>query len=153
MVDQFHTFDRTVGYPTVLTGRKIVRLLFLNLRMYDITPEQWTVLRFLGERDGITQKELSDLTGKDQPTLTRILTIMDRKGWIDRRANREDRRSFLVWLTGNGLDLLEQLRPLVEASFERMLDGISEEQLQILRQVLQELDRNIENEFERLKIK
>lgn len=149
----FDTFDRTIGYPTVLTGRKIVRLLYLNLRLYDITPEQWTILRFLGERDGISQKELSEASGKDQPTITRILNIMVRKGWIRREANSEDRRSFLIDLTMEGQILLDQLVPVVEETFEKVVSGISEEHLTVLQHVLREMDANLENEFDKQKVK
>ncbi|HEU5138650.1 MAG TPA: MarR family transcriptional regulator [Bacillales bacterium] len=150
MVD---TFDRAVGYPTVLTGRKIVHLLYLNLRFYDITPEQWTILRFLGERDGITQKELSEASGKDQPTVTRILNIMDRKGWIRRHSNSGDRRSFLIRLTMEGRILLDELQPVVEETFSAVLDGISSEDLEMLKRVLRQMDANMENEFDKQKIK
>lgn len=149
----FDTFDRTIGYPTVLTGRKIVRLLFLSLRPYDITPEQWTILRFLGEQDRISQKELSEISGKDQPTVTRILDIMKRKGWIRREANNEDRRSFLICITMEGQMLLDRLVPVVEAAFEKVLAGISEQQLQGLQHILRQLDANLENEFDKQKVR
>lgn len=146
------TYDRIIGYPTVLTGRKIVRLLFLNLRKYDITPEQWTILRFLGENDRITQKELSEVSGKDQPTVTRILNIMDRKGWVRRLANDQDRRSFFICLTADGRHLLDHLRPVVEKTFEKVLSGITEEQMTDLKQILNQMDANLENEFEKQKV-
>ncbi|HEX6922897.1 MAG TPA: MarR family transcriptional regulator [Bacillales bacterium] len=147
------TFDRTIGYPTVLTGRKIVHLLYLNLRMHEITPEQWTVLRFLGERDGITQKEISEVSGKDQPTVTRILNIMDRKGWIRRQANDEDRRSFLIFLTMDGRLLLEELSPVVEETFTKILDGVTRQDQETLKRILQQMDVNMKNEFEKQKVK
>lgn len=146
------TYDKTIGYPTVLTGRKIVRLLFLSLRAYDITPEQWTILRFLGDHGEIAQKELSEMSGKDQPTVTRILNIMNRKGWISRMENNRDRRSFFICLTSDGKKLLDQLRPVVEETFTKVLNGISDEQMKNLMHILSLLDANLENEFEKQKV-
>lgn len=145
----FETYDKSIGYPTVLTGRKIVRLLFLNLRAYDITPEQWTILRFLGDNERISQKELSEVSGKDQPTVTRILNIMDRKEWISRVANDQDRRSFFICLTERGRNLLEHLRPVVEETFEKALAGISAAQMEGFKQILKQVNDNLDDEFEK----
>ncbi|TCP30191.1 MarR family transcriptional regulator [Scopulibacillus darangshiensis] len=148
-----NTIDAAVGYPTVLTGRKIVHLLFVHLKSYDITPEQWTVLRYLGEQDGITQKELSQKSGKDQATLTRILDNMDRKTWIERKANSNDRRSFLVYLTDSGERLRHVLEPSIEKVYQKVFNGISEEQIALLKITLEHMERNIEIALEEEKVK
>lgn len=138
------TYDRTVGYPTVLTGRKIVYLLSISLRPYEITPEQWTVLRFLGEEDGIAQKALSEKSGKDPGTLARILDIMDRKKWVKRITNTKDRRSFLICLTNEGERLREELEPLIENIYEKVFQDISEKQLEDFLLCLETLEKNVE---------
>jgi DNA-binding MarR family transcriptional regulator len=146
------TYDQSVGYPTVLSGRRIVHMLYLHLKDYGITPEQWTVLRFLKERDGITQKQLSEASGKDQPTLTRILTIMMKKGWIQRKANKEDGRSFLIFVTPLGSQLFVKLEPVVEEAFSKILSGIPAENLEVLKWTLRQMDANMENEIHRVKV-
>ncbi|MFC7392738.1 MarR family winged helix-turn-helix transcriptional regulator [Scopulibacillus cellulosilyticus] len=147
------TLDVSVGYPTVLTGRKIVHFLYIHLRLYDITPEQWTVLRYLGGQDGITQKDLSQKSGKDQATVTRILDILDRKGWIERRANADDRRSYLVYFTEEGKALRDKLEPLMQEIYEKVFDGISEEKLEVFLEVLSQVNDNLEYEFEKQMVK
>lgn len=138
------TYDVAVGYPTVLTGRKIVYLLSIYLRPFDITPEQWTVLRYLGEQDGISQKELSSKSEKDQGTLARILDNMDRKHWIERKTNNKDRRSFLVFLTPEGRHLKEQLEPGIEKLFQQVFAGVTAETLDCFLNCLEQLKSNIE---------
>jgi len=44
---------------------------------YDITPEQWAVLNRLWVRNGISPKELAELTSKDQPTTNGATAIAD----------------------------------------------------------------------------
>ncbi|HTU64255.1 MAG TPA: MarR family transcriptional regulator, partial [Polyangiales bacterium] len=56
----------------------------------DVTPEQWAVLIRLWERDGCSQTELSDATFRDQPTMSRIVTGMEQRGWLERRTDPED---------------------------------------------------------------
>ena len=43
----------------------------------EITPEQWTVLLFLWEKDGVTQQELCNATFKDKPSMEIILGKKD----------------------------------------------------------------------------
>lgn len=93
------SWEESFGYCTVQTGRNITRFLTLCLKNHDITPEQWTVIKRLADQDGISQKELSRNVDKDQATLTRILDILERKELIQKQMNKEDRRSFLIYLT------------------------------------------------------
>ncbi|WP_419880692.1 MarR family winged helix-turn-helix transcriptional regulator [Peribacillus sp. B-H-3] len=119
-----------VGMLISQTSRNLLRFLALQLKEYEVTPEQWSVLKSLEINDGVTQKELSQKTDKDQATLTRILDILERKLLIERRPNKEDRRSFLIHITEAGKKLKEHLYPFIEGLYgKQLLNGISEEDL------------------------
>ena len=56
-----------------------------------ITPDQFTILRWLGEHpDGLTQRALADLMASDPNTVTAILTRMQKSGLIERRPHTDD---------------------------------------------------------------
>ncbi|WJH34659.1 MarR family transcriptional regulator [Paenibacillus sp. CC-CFT747] len=134
------------GYLTAMASRVMVRSLTLSLKPYDLTPEQWTVLKRLAEEDDITQKELALRSDKDQPTITRILDILERKQFISRKPNGEDRRSYRILITGKGREHQELVRPLLEEQFEsKLLNGISPEHLEIFKSVLFQMMDNLEN--------
>ncbi len=139
-----HTYDVAAGYPTVLTGRKIVYVLSVYLRPFGITPEQWTVLRYLGEKDGISQKQLSKKSEKDQGTLARILDNMDRKSWIDRKTDEKDRRSSLVYLKPDGRALIDLLEPEIEHVYQQVFNGVTDDQLESFLQCLKLMGDNID---------
>ena len=66
----------------ILNGRvsaAINRQLSRNFKKYEvnITPEQWTVLIYLWEKDGVTQQELCNATYKDKPSMTRLIDNME----------------------------------------------------------------------------
>lgn len=46
---------------------------------FDITIDQWAVIKILYNADPMTQKELSEESSKDQPTLTRIIDLLIKK--------------------------------------------------------------------------
>lgn len=138
------TRDETIGLYTSRTVKNIIRFLSLNMKKFDITPEQWTVLKRLSEHNGINQKELASKSDKDQPTVTRILDILERKELIYKQKNKEDRRSFLIFITDKGMDATEELSPFIEELYEEtILQGISEKDLAVYKQVLSQMNENI----------
>jgi MarR family transcriptional regulator, transcriptional regulator for hemolysin len=139
------TRDEAIGLFTSNTVKNIIRFLSVNIKNYDITPEQWTVLKRLSENDGINQKELANKAEKDQPTVTRILDILERKELVIKKKNEEDRRSFILFITDKGTSLKEELTPIIEAIWEdEILTGIPEEELEIYRKVLMKMNENLE---------
>ena len=93
MSEQFN-FDIKLIFA-ILNGKvsaAINRKLYRNFRQYnvDITPEQWTVLLYLWEKDGVTQQELCNATFKDKPSMTRLIDNMERQHI---RKNRPENQS------------------------------------------------------------
>jgi MarR family transcriptional regulator, transcriptional regulator for hemolysin len=136
--------DESIGLYTSHTVKNIIRFLTLHLKEFDVTPEQWTVLKRLAEQDGISQKELAMKSEKDQPTLTRILDILERKELIYKQRNLEDRRSFLIFISKKGMTSKDELSPFIEGLYEEtILKGIPEENLEVYKSVLSQMNENI----------
>src|SRR5687767_11823649 len=70
---------------------------------FNITVDQWIVLKNLHEREEMKQNELAELLFKDNPTLTRIIDLLCDKGLTVRNVHPSDRRSFVVSLTKSGV--------------------------------------------------
>ena len=76
----------------ILNGKvsaAINRKLYRNFRQYnvDITPEQWTVLLYLWEKDGVTQQELCNATFKDKPSMTRLIDNLEKQTLVTRSSD------------------------------------------------------------------
>ncbi|WP_411680305.1 MarR family winged helix-turn-helix transcriptional regulator [Clostridium thailandense] len=139
------SYDQNVGNFTNLVNKKMVYYLNSQLGAFDITAEQWQVLLKLSKHNNINQKILSQMTNKDQPTLTRMLDILERKSLVERHVSKEDRRSFCINITEKGLALTEKLIPYIEDIFKKFLNGISEKNLSIYLDVLDQINKNISN--------
>ena len=59
-----------------------------KLKDFDITGEQWSVLKHVFEKEGCNQKDLATRCLKDRAALTRILDILEKKSLIKRERNR-----------------------------------------------------------------
>lgn len=139
-----HTsYDQSVGNLTNVTSKKIIHHLNVMLEKFNVTSEQWLVLLKLSIENNISQKTLAKLTNKDQPTLTRILDILERKGLVERKPSKEDRRSFVIHITEAGLNLKDKIEPFLEDVFKAILAGISSEALNTYINVLLKINDNI----------
>ena len=84
------------GKVSAAINRKLSRHFRQN--SLDITPEQWTVLIYLWEQDGVTQQELCNATYKDKPSMTRLLDNMERRHLVVRIADKKDRRKAVFFV-------------------------------------------------------
>jgi len=114
------------------------------LKPYNITHEQWPLLKWLWIQDGISQKELAEISFKDQPTTTRILDKLEQRGLVRRQANSIDRRVSLIYLTREGLDIRGPLILLARHALEQALAGFSEQEQVQLKSLLTRIGDNLD---------
>jgi len=138
------SLDNSLGFILNRTNIKMKNTLLHKFKDYDITPEQWAVLNRLWVGDGISPKELAELTYKDQPTTVRILAKLENKSYIYREVNPQDSRSFLIYLTPKGKNVQDALIPLALAALEKATSGIDPDQLETVKSVLNKIYKNLE---------
>lgn len=135
--------DDSFAYWLNVVAGKLKNELNRSLIPYDITAEQWAVLNRLWEEDGVTQKELAERTAKDQPNTGRILDKLEKKGFISRHSDSKDRRILMVLLTPKGQELKNEMIPLAVEVLQRARKDIPDDELEVLKNILQKLARNI----------
>lgn len=111
---------------------------------FDVTIDQWVVVLQVHENPGISQKEVAVRTFKDAATLTRIIDLLEKKDYLQRLRNPNDRRKFELHLTGSGEQLVKELRPLVHEIREIGTAGIDEKDLAIAKRVLGQMFDNFD---------
>jgi DNA-binding MarR family transcriptional regulator len=114
----------------------------------EMTPEQWVVLARLWNQDRLTQTELGALTHKDKPTMSRILALMEKRGWLKRVASPADSRQHVVMLTAVGKGLEQRAMPVAQRMVRKLEKGFSQGELVTLRSHLQRIVRNLDGDGE-----
>ena len=145
MTEEFN-FDTRLIFA-ILNGKvsaAINRKLYRNFRQnnLEITPEQWTVLLFLWEKDGVTQQELCNATFKDKPSMTRLIDNMERMHLVVRTSDKSDRRINLIHLTKKGRDLEDKSRFVANKTLKEALQGLTLEELSVSQEVLRKVFMN-----------
>ena len=135
--------DNYIGFILNNVTRKFSQFTVNFFKEYNITPEQAGIIRRLGEEEGITQKDLAIRMAKDQTNVTRLLDQLERKGLVMRNRNKDDKRSFLAYLTDEGKELNEYIIPAEQEIMNIALRGISEEKKALLKEIISEITENL----------
>lgn len=109
----------------------------------DITIEQWSVLYHLWKQDGLSQQQLCEATSRDKPGITRLVDNLEKLQLVKRVACKNDRRSNLIYLTQAAQDLQEPTRELANQTLNESLEGVSQEQIETAKIVLQKIYDNL----------
>lgn len=132
----FRSKGQEVLVALLRTADVVRRAISRVLEPYDITPQQYNVLRILrgaGEQ-GLPTLEIADRMIEQAPGVTRLLDRLEAKGWVRRQRCPEDRRQVLCWLTPAGLDLVTRLdEPVESADAEAVAELSPEDQDHLLR--------------------
>jgi DNA-binding MarR family transcriptional regulator len=110
---------------------------------YPITPEHWGVLSKLWEKDGTHQSELAERINKDRHNMSRIVTLLEKNGFIVRKHQKDDKRRLNVFLTPKGRSLQKELTQIVRNYVDRIFRGLTEEDLRIMDRVHRQIIKNI----------
>ena len=121
-------FDESLGYNVRELNRAIQRNLQARIQPHGATLGAWYFLRVLWERDGLTQRELAQRTGMQEPTAVIALRGMETAGWIRREPDAQDRRKVAIHLTQAGIALREKLLPEAHGVLEEAMDGMTTEE-------------------------
>jgi hypothetical protein len=74
-------------------ARAQMRALQLRLAEHDVSFGHWTFLRILWLKDGLTQRELSELAGVMEPTTFAAVKAMEQMGLVERRQLAGNRKN------------------------------------------------------------
>lgn len=133
------------GMATNAVARRLQR----NFRKanLDITIEQWSILYHLWKEDGLSQQELGNRTFRDKASTTRLIDNLEKQGYLTRVASETDRRINLVCLTEKAKPLQDITYQLANQTMNEALEGISKEQIEIVKNVFQRVYDNLTNPY------
>ncbi|MDO5968525.1 MarR family transcriptional regulator [Flavivirga aquimarina] len=140
---RFKTPTSTVLYSIEETIKAYRKLSQQNITQVvpDITLDQTLILMMIKENDK-TQTEIADLIFKDYASMTRIVKLMERKGFLLKLVDNQDKRKVKLEITEKGKKVIKKLKPTVKKNRETALHEISEEEQRQLFNVLKRITKN-----------
>ncbi len=110
------------------------------LKPYEITPQQYNVLRILKGRypESHTATSIKEVMLDKTPDLTRLIDRLLKKDYVNRQVCPTNRRQVEITINKKGLQLLEKIRPALEDQ-TRKIQNINEQEASTLNGILDKL--------------
>lgn len=112
------------------------------LNKYNISEQQWRVLRTLHEHPNIDAANLANESSVLAPSLTRMLKLLESKDIIARKNNLQDQRRQEITLTDLGTNLVLTLQPQIDEIYNRLETSIGTD---LLADIYTKIDQLIIN--------
>jgi len=110
-----------------------------TLREHGLTIGRWQVLSVLSRFDGSRIGTIADLSGGEQPAVSRVIDQMERDGLVTRSASLQDSRAIEVWINDRGRLVIEELMPEANAFVQRLLRKLDDSEVHQLTALLEKL--------------
>ena len=107
-----------------------------RLELVDLAPSHGAILITLHREKALSLKELSVQINKKKSSTTELVDKLIRLGYVEKTVSAEDQRVKLVKLTEKSLTHKEDFRELSESVNERLYQGFSEEEKQLLTRLV-----------------
>ena len=140
-----HQLRQAYTHTLLLAGRQWRRLADAAAEAHGISEARALPLVLIGRLGGAPrQNALAEAVGIEGPSLVRLLDSLERRGFIERREDENDRRARGIHLTRAGRDLAVRAARIGNSLQKRLLDSVPANDLEICERVLETLEREIE---------
>lgn len=109
----------------------------------NLSKEQWIVLKYLNQQDGLTQNDLAFITHRDKTSMTRLINNMEKKGFVKREISTQDRRINHIYIRKSGREILYQTIPIMTELIRDMQAGIDAETIEKTIRVLKKVKKKL----------
>ena len=130
---------RNFGYLLKDLGRLYARRFEERAQALQLTLAQCKALGQLSRNEGISQVRLAELAECDPMSMVRILDHMEAEGWVERRADPNDRRARCLYIKDKARGILDEIWRLADATRMEFLAGLSAEECSRLIDMLERI--------------
>lgn len=139
------TDDIRLTVQLVLVARRWRSLLDEHLRSIGQSAARMEALGAIMNSPSLpAQVEIARRLRIEGPTMTRMLDTLEKDGLVERLPDPKDRRTKQLRLTPQGERALEQIFEIADVLRDRLLDGISAQQIEAQSQFLHQLGRRLD---------
>jgi len=111
------------------------------LNLHGLTEQQWRVMRILAEQGQMESQQLAEQACILKPSLTGVLTRLQRDGLVHRYKSTCDRRRVYVALSEQGQQRFNAMQAEVEHNYQRIGQQFGLIKIQQLSTLLEEFSQ------------
>lgn len=146
-------FENLIGYNIGKASHLMINAFHRSLQQLglDITLHQLGMLHFIRCHGESNQQELAEVMSKDKSAILRSVDILERKGYVNRVADANDRRKNILTVTPKAEEMIEAAKPHFLIHMQEMTKNISPEEIELCIKVTRKLQDNARQFIEQSK--
>lgn len=123
----------------------------IEFKKFNLTKGQYLYLVRICENPGIIQEQLSDMIKVDRTTVSRAVKKLEKEKLVVKKKDPHNRKIKRLYATKKGEEIYPFLLREHEHSNRIALQGFTEEEIDIIFELLQRVRKNIEIDWEYVK--
>jgi DNA-binding MarR family transcriptional regulator len=136
---------RYIGFLITDVGRLMRASFDRRVRRIGLTRAQWQVLNLLHRRPGASQTELAEMLEVERATAGRMVDRLQRKNWVERRADAADRRINRLYLTEEAAAIQAEMRRIGEDLLEDALAPLADDEREALVDMMERVKGRLQS--------
>ena len=137
---------QNLSYLLIKASRQLKNKLDSELKRFDITAAQFSVINQIkSSKECITAAEIAQRLGSDRPTISEIISRLEKKGMIVKLDNPKDKRSFYLEISEESSQFVDVITKITDQLNDNIFSIYSEEEANQLGKMLHRLLESTEN--------
>ena len=105
----------------------------------DVTSVQFAAMQAIDLHGEMEQSQIAQSIHYDKATIGGVIDRLEKRGWVERKANPKDKRAKLVSLTKEGCKALSEFTPVVKALQDQVVANLSAEERTLFIKLAQKI--------------
>ncbi|MCB2075431.1 MarR family winged helix-turn-helix transcriptional regulator [Novosphingobium sp. FKTRR1] len=123
--------------------RKLRRVFDASTAKFGLTRTQWRALAYIFRTPGLTQTELAKCLELERASVGHVIDQLEKADYVERRAVEGNRRVWTLHLRPKAIGILPALRAEADVVYERLLAGISANDIASFKRLLASMSANL----------
>ena len=133
--------NHRISIIAVLMKRQVFKI--LADKNLEITPDQWVVMFYLWEENGLSIGEIARRSKKDFANVTRIVDKLEKRKYLTKKKSKKDSRVYNVFIRQKAAEIKEDIQNIWKQASDIALNGIKISEQQQLMETLIKIENNV----------
>lgn len=125
--------------------RKLRKLFDASTAKFGLSRTQWRALGYIYRTPGLTQTELARHLEMERASVGHVIDQLEKIALVARRSAEGNRRIWELHLLPKAIELLPSLRREADKTYDRVLAGLHQDEVNTLRAMLATMSSNLED--------
>ena len=133
---------RAIALKLAAINRKLVQMFNQSAELSGMSRAKWTLIAAVHRLPGATQRQIATVLDVTEVTAGRLIDRLCEDGYLERRENPDDRRSYKIYLTDAAYPVLKKLGEIATLHAGKAFAGFDEADLAKFDELLDVISRN-----------